>query len=674
MQIKKEINLESLPTEMLSEILGYFTLDSYFAINQANKFFRSFTWPEDFWKRKYEQLIDQAHEKGLPGWKEAFFTNFNYYENELDKRDNCINIIIKDDNIRLLTKFTRGMNKDQFLEYITTSGEELEDTLFYAQKYHCIDILNHIYQVVTADWLDPHALDKTKKSILYWAVNCNQSYERIDDFIKRGVKYLEGSPVNKKQEYLDNLDVLQVAIRRNDPAIMQLFWEKLVHKNSKAFCHALLTEGQMKESLYKQIMEYLLKANKLDKDSLGQILIKAAVCGNQSVVKMLLDWNFNDKAILDQAFAFAAGGGHVEILEQLYQKKVNVNVPFGLNSPLHKAIASLKLPAVIYLLEKGAMLQALDGEDTPSEVIMAAHPDRSGMIPEYLRKVTIVEQTIKKKKMVRAWQEIVKLLLEYDLESLNKIGKWGNTLLGTAASHGDLTLLEHLLEKGANADQLNSFGAKALDIAIQQNHQQAAELLLARTSLDTDYYSLSRAIEADRVDMVKWLLERSPGALFDSRHIKSPLSIAWEKNLACLPFVLQAMSGTEDMMPYLFMATQDFRVDIVKQILAMDASKINSRCNSKGQLILHVAAAGGSSEIVALLLNAGSNPFFTIAGAAANMTAREVARQHGHKDIYQILFNAEMELQRKAAFFQPVLLKRKGEDGDDNGNAKRPRI
>lgn len=700
MQKREEISrLESLPHDILTEILGYSTLETYFNVNQASQFLHTFQLPDPFWKRKYRQIVAFNYGNHFPTWKEAFFTNFKLYDHESDKRENIITTIIKDDNLRLLTKLTIGMNKKQFLEYIILPDEkELNQTLYYAQKFHCNDILNHIYQVVTVNWLDPHALDSDGKSILYWAVNCNQSYALIEDFIKKGVPYTEFDPSLVENGIPLGLDdvsnyasIMQVAIRREDPAIIQLFWEKLLKKVSQALYIALSDQEHLKESIFQQIAGYLLEANALDMDLFGDFLVDAASYGYQPIVKMLLDFikdsNFDDHNIyrayvmgICRAYVMAAEKGHVGILKQLCKTAVNLNVQCQFNeSPLYKAVENYKLPAVVYLLKKGGIPQAPVGENTLLQVAMALHPDTDSGRVHYQSKMTTAAQTRKKNKMVHAWREIVKVLLKYDLESINKTDRYGNTLLCTAALLGDVALLDHLLKKKADANHMTfsgSIGNKALDMAIANNHQKAAELLLVHTSLENDCHSLYLALEADSVDTVKLLLERSPEALFVMRNFERPVLLAWEKNATCLPLVLQSMSKTEDMMPLLFMATEASRVDIVKQILAMDASKINSQYNpSDGKFLLHIAAAGGSSEIVVMLLKAGSNPFLIIVGAAANMTAREVARQHGHQDIYQILFDAETELlQRRAGFFHPVLPKRKGEDGDDYGNAKRPRI
>jgi ankyrin len=120
--------------------------------------------------------------------------------------------------------------------------------------------------------------------------------------------------------------------------------------------------------------------------------------------------------------------------------------------------------------------------------------------------------------------DIVKLLLEHG-SSVNATEKWeGLTPLHLAAAKGFTNIVSLLLEYGANVNTVDKDDWTPLHMATKSNHTTVAELLLDKGSKvfvnvrESGATPLHLAVLedhfGDHTEMVKLLLEHSPGCLY----------------------------------------------------------------------------------------------------------------------------------------------------------------
>ncbi|MCK5895049.1 MAG: ankyrin repeat domain-containing protein [Endozoicomonadaceae bacterium] len=114
----------------------------------------------------------------------------------------------------------------------------------------------------------------------------------------------------------------------------------------------------------------------------------------------------------------------------------------------------------------------------------------------------------------RASREIINCLVNSEVD-FDKQNKFGDTLIHTAAVHGNIVMAEFLLNKGVFIDTLNQHGKTPLHHAFINEHSQLHEYLLTKKancyiSKYTDIDSLfTRACECGNVELVNSLLSRN---------------------------------------------------------------------------------------------------------------------------------------------------------------------
>ncbi len=233
--------------------------------------------------------------------------------------------------------------------------------------------------------------------------------------------------------------------------------------------------------------------------------------------------------------------------------------------------------------------------------------------------------------------------------------EFASTPLSTAAGEGNLPLAELLLQYGAEVNAKGVFSNTPLHVAVTMGHFEVAELFLDRgadveaTDMISGQTPLLAAVEKGQVRMARLLLDR--GADVDAKNLDG-----------ITPVYIAALSGSFEMVKLLLDRGADIneRNDLAGYTLLHEAvhaddtntvllllllgrgADINATDGDE-QTPLHVAAFGGDTGMVKLLISKGAD---LTAKNQIFMTARDWAEEQGHIEILQIIEEASLKKNR----------------------------
>lgn len=196
---------------------------------------------------------------------------------------------------------------------------------------------------------------------------------------------------------------------------------------------------------------------------------------------------------------------------------------------------------------------------------------------------------------------------------VNKLDNQGESPLATAARAGCLPMMQLLVKHGAKVDRPDSDGSTALMGAAERNQAAAIKFLLAHgASIEkgapAGFTPLSIAIEEQQFDAAYVLINAGANVDFPaSKYRLTPLMVVASE---LPPKADSLVRILEDHGP----------TDIARALLAHKA-KVNAT-DTEGVTALMVAAAHDNSPMIALLIQAGANPYMK---SAAGETARDIA-------------------------------------------------
>ncbi len=392
-------------------------------------------------------------------------------------------------------------------------------------------------------------------------------------------------------------------------------------------------------------VEFLLKKNpellnyKMNNQIFGfTVLTHAAKHGKTNVVKYLLQQGA-DPSIPDPANSLplhhAADKGHLEIAKMLIEKKADsINVKGHQRAtPLCVASRAGNLDMVQFLLNSGADATIHDG---------------NGYLP--------LHWATQNKHL-----EIVKTLVDKNLNLVNAKGPGGNTALNISAIEGVVNIAQYLLDHGADLNISNDAVSLPLHNASFGGHVKIVELLHKDKNFNinakgTPFQATALSIGAYKghLNIVKYLADNGadinmPAAADGNLPIqyaaflghfdilKYLLGIAKNvnsKNAKNITILMCASSGLDKQDPQ-FKDYEANKINIVKYLVDQGAD-ITLR-DHKGSPALHYAAYAGYLDIVKLFLE--SNPELLNAPNLQGKTVLHKATKMGRTEVVKYLLS-----------------------------------
>ena len=311
--------------------------------------------------------------------------------------------------------------------------------------------------------VDADSRDVNGRTPLLWAVE-NGHETIVEDLLR----HIDNDNLFSRSEIYKSKDFVQLLLR----------------KVSKDVKRKLLpwAAGQGNET----VVELLLEMN-IDADTKGSNgrtpLSLASEKGHDSVVSLLLKKNIDidAKDISGRTpLSFAAEKGHGSVVTLLLLENVDVDaIDTGRRTPLSFASEKGHNSMVALLLEKNvdADVRDIDGR---APLSFAAEKGHDCVVTLLLEKNVDAEAKDTNGRTPLWWaalnghDAIIKLLLK------NVDANAKHELLLSAASQGDATIVELLLERSTDADTKDSNGRTPLSLASENGHSSVVTLLLAK--------------------------------------------------------------------------------------------------------------------------------------------------------------------------------------------------
>lgn len=325
-------------------------------------------------------------------------------------------------------------------------------------------------------------------------------------------------------------------------------------------------------------------------------LMLAAAGGHEQLVRFLL----RKGASVDRRNHYgwtplmqAARFGHLTVAHLLLENGAEINGRNRLGaSVLTMAARGGHAHLAKLLLENGAFVDDLDH-------LSAAEGSGSGAGDNGR---TFLEITALLAAAQHGHEAAVRLLLDWgaDVSFCQKSTGWSALML--AAAGGALSVTQQLLERGADADQLNVLGKTAFEVALQLRHREVKSYLDAITTV-------------------------------------------------------RPQPDDEKKRPDVFHALKLGNAQLVKEIVEEDASQVNAS-NADGASPLMMAAVSGQLEVVQLLVEKHAD--VDRRDSVHGWTALMQATYHGNKEVVKFLLNqgADVNLRAKNGYtaFDLVML------------------
>ena len=405
--------------------------------------------------------------------------------------------------------------------------------------------------------------------------------------------------------------------------------------------------------LAKFLVKEGIDVNAQDKDGISA-LMEASIMGHVKVVEFLLDSGAQVDAKSTSgvtALWLAASEGKTDVMNVLIKKGADAtNTRSDGITALMTASASGHLDAIKLLLEHGADPMASDG-DGVTALMNAAE---AGSL------------------------EAVKILVEHKKGSddfkdfVDSMSTTGFTALIIAAAQGHATVVDYLIDAGADPSAVHENKVTALIYAASSNHVDVMKVLLEKGKADIDAKhtnggtALLEATTSGSVEAMKFLIER--GAAFDLRDddgVTPLMAVGSQKNETAQQVILDALKAKYSGQAFL--------------------DHMNLFSHSGGSAVMFAAAAG-NAKLVKELIGLGAEvksvaqatPEYLekIKKAAAEgttqseehvdgLTALHVAAQGGHIKTVEILLEQKVPVHVKDEKGRtPLILAIKGNYGE----------
>lgn len=326
------------------------------------------------------------------------------------------------------------------------------------------------------------------------------------------------------------------------------------------------------------------------------------------------------------ALDYAINAGHTNIVQLLHSLDKNVDLKkpaSNKKTPLQNAIQGGHLEIVKYLSSAGI---TVDGAAV-DEAIAAEQLNMAWFIIcriKYNKKQLCGLMALAaKQNKVAILQSVITQIINKSKSSVawdNEILADGLTILGTAASQGNLEAVQLLLDHGkANANIVDRSGMTPLHhAAAQGNIEIARSLLLHGARIDDDSYQgktpLAVAVLSQDIDMVKLLLSFKADVnkrVKGDNGAETALSIALSNNAFVIAYYLfkkGAVANKQELVGLFCLAIKNNHTLAIEEFKKLCLDGLDMPSKYTGHTPLMCAASAGNTALVRFLLAAGANP------------------------------------------------------------------
>ncbi|XP_060241581.1 ankyrin repeat and death domain-containing protein 1B isoform X2 [Meriones unguiculatus] len=323
---------------------------------------------------------------------------------------------------------------------------------------------------------------------------------------------------------------------------------------------------------------------------------------------------------IERSFQNAAKSNNLDLMEKLFEKKVNINAVNNMNrTALHFAVGSNNLSVVDFLLSHKARvdvpdkhgltvihLAAWSGSLEIMLMLVKAGADQRAESQEGMNALHFAAQN-------NSLRIVDYLIQDLHLQDLNQPNERGRKPFLLAAERGHVEMIEKLIFLNLHTSEKDKEGNTALHLAATHGHSPAVQVLLTQwpevnTTNELNVSALQMATRNGHTSLVNFLLSENADLQQEKEPAESALHLAVTNNH---PTVVTS----------LLRARHD--VDALDQ---------------RQQTPLHVAADLGNVELVEILLKAGCNLKIT---DKQGKTALALAARSHHSLIVDMLIKAE---------------------------------
>ncbi|XP_023667815.2 transient receptor potential cation channel, subfamily N, member 1 [Paramormyrops kingsleyae] len=494
---------------------------------------------------------------------------------------------------------------------------------------------------------------------------------------------LKGAQVDATTK--DGYTALHVAVQNCKPLVVQMllgFGAQVQLKGGKAGETPLHIAATVKEG--ERVADMLLKSG-ADVDAQQEngetAMHKAAHHGNLQMLRALIeeggDLTRRSKAgenplhiavrhchahVVEEILAYLASQkGRDEAQQCANQENQEGETPLHLAAELETDMTHCEgedIRVIKTLMEYDANVTATTRGTGETPLHYCARVGNTGILKEILTNVKLsqVQQAVNKLAK-NGWTplllaaemghtEAVTILLENQAR-VDVFDEHGKAALHLAAEHGHKEIADILLSHKAFINAKTKLGMTPLHLGAQSGSTQLVQLLVETHQASIDALSLNKqtplhiAAARGQLDVCSCLLNMKADVNACDMHGQTPLHLAAENDhsevvklflkhrpeLATLANMEGATCG--------HIAASKGSVAVIKELLKFNKGGMTSPHNkTKGSCPLHLAASGGHSEVVKVLLEAGAS---AAEENADGMTAIHLAAKNGHTHLLEEL-------------------------------------